>query len=391
MKDKLIDTFRGLTRNEYMVLAFTVAAFFSVYLQGAMILLLPLYVLVTRQTKLFLPKAKSSYFLLAFAVSAAISTFFFSQTGYLFGFVLETYYVKLLSIGIIILCFDIFFFINTITKRAFHLSLYLATFLSVVVVGIGAIQMALGLYPDPVNRPGRVASLFMNENYFGMMLEFTILITLFLFFKSHSKKEKIFFFSIFLINLTGLWLSQCRMAFLIAGLSLLIFLFFYSKKFSYFFFVLLCISAVLILIFPDLLPRTDTILSTVDFRLGIWKNAWEGFLELPILGRGYFAYCAVWTKSDNLLYSALHAHNLYLELLLNFGVIGTFIISLYSFFQCKASLSKGKHNRYNTALIVGTVMAILVHSVMDTTLFWPQTGYFAVLLLVCPHVYTQGE
>ena len=390
---KYLKPFRELTKNELVVLSFVIASFISAYLQGAMILLLPFYVLLTRQLKEYLPKRKSSYLLLAFGISAAISTFLFSGTGYLNGFVLETWYVKLLSVGVIVLIFDIYFFVNVITRRVFLLSLKISAVCSIFCFIVAATQKVLGIYPDPVFRPGRVASTFMNENYYGMLIEFVVLIALFLWFRTKKTNGRIFYTGVIILNLAALWLCQTRMSFVIVGITVFIFLFFHARRVSYAILGVITVIGVVLVFHPTFLPRFNTISSYLDYRLGIWEVAIEAIPNSLLLGRGYYSYCHVWTLVANPEFAALHAHNLYIEVLLNFGIVGTVFLSTYCAIQISRSLKncKSSGNQTEATLIICMVCAILVHNLADTTVFWPQTGFFAVLLLASPSVYIQEK
>ncbi len=382
--------FSKFTLNEYVILAFVTSTFISPYLQAALFLALPFFGFVTKQFTLFLPKKKSDWMIVSFALLAALSTFLFAKEGLVFSFQLKPIYLYLLSVGIIILVFDIFFISKVMTRRVFLIGLSTTALLSITSFIVALFQRIFEIFPDPVNRPGRVASVFFNENYYGMVIEFVVLICLFLFFETRDKRKKAFFSIAFAFNVAALWLCQSRMAFIIVAGAVLIFLFFNHKKLFYSFLILAVVFCLLLIRFPNLLPRFDTISSYFDFRLGIWKSAINAFFENPILGRGYFSYSSIWLESqESWQFQALHTHNLYIEVLLNFGIIGAFLLfgySLIRIFSCFKTCKQEK-SRNGVALIVTVCLAIFLHGLADTTIFWPQTGFFAIFLLISSDVY----
>ncbi len=381
--------FFSFTPNERIVCLFVVSTFISVYLQALLMLLLPIYILATKQTKKALPSKAFDYLLLLFSVSACLSTFLFAKNGYIHTTLVKKEYFYYLSIGIIILCFDIFFFVKILTKRVFQAGLKIISCMSLFSIAVAAFQKIFGIFPDPVNRPGRVASLFNNENYFGMVIEFAVVITLYLFVITKEKKKKYFYLFVVFANLIGLWLCQTRMAFIVVAITFFIFAFRHNRKLSYVFTLLFLCGVVVLILFPQLLPRFDSISSYLEFRLGIWSVALKAIPQSLLLGRGYYSYSTVWTEAIGTCFPALHTHNLYIEMVLNFGILGTAFLAIYVFHlivqcvqNCRANLL-----RPELTMVMTAVLAVAVHGLADTTIFWPQTGFFAVFLLAAPHLY----
>ncbi len=397
MKNKLklvSEAFKGLTTNEYLVLLFVVASFLSVYFISALILLLPIYIFATRQWKKALPKNAFDWFLLIFAALAFLSTLIFAKDGVVDHFTLKREYLCFLAVGILILCFDIFFFLDVMTKHTFQLSLRIATAMSILTFTVALIQKILGIYPDPINHPGRVASLYINENYYGMALEFVLLITLYLLLKTKKKSFNVFYSFVFIINVIALWFCQTRMAYIVVAFSVLIFLILSKPKAALYYIAIFALGSFLIIMHPSILPRFDSTTSYLNFRIGIWQCALESFKRFPLLGRGYFAYSAIWREHYlNVYYPALHAHNIYMEVLINFGIIGSVFLLLYCYDkvkQCIQNCIKAR-DKASLAFVLAIVCGILIHGLADNTIFWPQTGFFAVLLLAKPEVYVNDQ
>ena len=387
-------SFADLKANDYVVLLLITSAFVSVFLQTALMVLLPLYALLSRQGKKLLPKKKSDFLLIAFSLVAMLSTLLFSKDAVITDGALVKAYLKLLSVGIFILCFDIFFFVSILRRRSFLLGLKLSAVLSITSFAVAVYQKAAGIFPDPIQRPGRVASVFMNENYYGTIIEFIALICLYFIFRSESLREKIFFAIVYAMNVFGLWLCQSRMAYIVVALSFLLFLFVFQRRAAYIVMIILAGFSSVLIRFPALLPRFDSILSYLDFRLGIWDCAFRAFRLSPWIGRGYYSYSSIWTEVfAEEYFPALHAHNLYIELLINFGIIGFLLLSLFvlnKIFSCLKICYQQKDS-LSIALIGSAALCIAVHGCADITIFWPQTGIFAALLFASPQVYVSKE
>lgn len=391
MKDKL----SSLSLNEYIILSFIIAAFISPYLMGGMMVLLPLYMLFSGQIKKALPKDKFSYILFIFAIVALLATFIYGKDGSVDNYVMKSAYAKLLAVGIFILIFDIFFFINIMTKKAFHLSLKTAAFLSIAINLYAHIQMHFGWYADAERRFGRVASVFLNENYYGTALEFFAIIIFYLMFKEKKLVNQLVYAAMFAFNAWGLWLCQTRASYVTVCVCMFLFLFIYKRRISYVIFSVLVIGVLILIKNPSVLPRFLDIVRDFDFRTVIWKASLAEFIKNPLIGHGYFAYSAVWMDYEATLgaFPALHTHNLYLEMLLNFGLLGTIPLVTYVLRSCYLCIKHcvQSRNKLSLALVVSAICAVGLHGMLDTTIFWPQTGIFAVLILSCPHVYSKED
>ncbi len=393
---------KSLTLNEYIILALVVSTFVSAFLLSALVLLLPVYFIATHQVKKALPKKKHEYALLFFSFIALISTFAFSKDAVFGDILIKAVWIKFLSIGIIILVFDIFFFTNIMTRRAFHISMVLSSLLSITSFIVALIQKILGIFPDPIERPGRVASIFFNENYYGTVIEFVVIIALFLLFKSTKRKARILYTLVIIVNIAGLYLSQCRTAYISIALSILVFTYFHIDKkqflkillvlFSFFLVIMLCSK----IVDHDFLNRFDlsTLFNDIDFRIGIWKNAFHSIAEYPLLGRGYYAYPAVISEiPGGTHYWAIHAHNLFIELMMDFGLVGAIFLIVFCIGAVNACTKACKTAQDKTcgALILSAILSIVIHGMLDITVIFPQTGFFPVLLLTISQTYEAKE
>ena len=82
-------------------------------------------------------------------------------------------------------------------------------------------------------------------------------------------------------------------------------------------------------------------------------------------------------------YPTTHSHNIFLEPILSFGIIGTVILLVYLLYFYKRVITC--HNAQNqikiTALILSLTCAILIHGTTDLTFMWIQTGLLYCLIM----------
>ena len=151
-----------------------------------------------------------------------------------------------------------------------------------------------------------------------------------------------------------------------------------ASSFSAFLSILFIVAAAgffVLLNVPELFPRILHIGGTTDNRVQIWDLAVNSISESPWFGRGFFGYYQVSLATEG-SYVTTHAHNIFIEPLLSFGIIGSLIlfICVFILFEkivlCKNFLRKGGI----TYLIFALTAGILIHSIIDMTMLWMQTA-----------------
>ena len=393
----------GFTANEYAVFLVVASGFIHIFIQAALIALLPVYALATRQAKLCLPKKKYGYLFLLFAVIALITTFVHAADAYWEGFhfptvdsagtpvhtvVVSSLYLKGLAVLIVGLFFDLHFFSNVMTRKASLAAMKLAAGMSGAACFVSLIQRLTESWVSP-ERAGRVASVFSNENYYGTVVEFMLIITAYLFFRAKTAKGKALCAVLFAMNAAGIAFSGCRTALVCSAAGILLFFLVYDRRV---FFVLAGVGALagaILAIKTDLVARLFEQADDLEYRLGIWKTAWDAFRDHFLFGRGFYSYSSAWMDYNGGAYFAIHAHNLYLDTLTNFGVTG--FLSLFGYFGfALTDLFSGlirRRRKAETALCIGVLAAVLIHGLTDVTLVWTQTAAIPALILLCPGSY----
>ena len=157
--------------------------------------------------------------------------------------------------------------------------------------------------------------------------------------------------------------------------------------------VLLVLGSVLLLGGQDSLLRGIGLQSgqtdVSSGRLHFWQIAWQIFLAHPIIGAGFDSFGVAFTRLDtwNGFYRVERAHNDYLQMLADGGVIGfACVVSFVALFLKKgiAAISSQK-DRLLRSIVTGAFagcLGILVHSFFDFPLRTPANAFFFLLLVV---------
>lgn len=130
-------------------------------------------------------------------------------------------------------------------------------------------------------------------------------------------------------------------------------------------------------------------------RTHIWNVTLEVIKENPLLGAGLGAFPQAYTKHDTLngLERVEQAHNDYLQVLADAGIIGLLIGGLFVFLVFRAGLKNIRtENTFRRGIAVGALagcFAIFVHSVFDFVLH--TTAVSLMFLTLCALVVLSGR
>ncbi|MBQ0066078.1 MAG: O-antigen ligase family protein [Firmicutes bacterium] len=314
----------------------------------------------------------------------------FMVLGFIFS-ILSKNLMGVVNMGGYFLLFGfVMFYRKHLTRRLLPLILEEVVLLSIVVNVIGLIQFAYlsnkyghsFLEFKVLNSPKkRITYTWWNANFYAMINEFVIVCCMARFVQCKKVISKIFYVVIGLFNLMLIYLTGCRAAFMPFVILVPIFLFLTKEnKWAVASIVCILLFAVGIYFFPRLIPRIDDV-KTVNSRIEIWTCALNGLKTHPLFGQGPQAYGIIYPVYNG--HPAPHAHNIYLDVLINFGVVGTGIIIAYITSVTKDAmkmLSWKEHPEYFAIALAFAIIA-LVHGIMDCTLNMPCTGLFFLLMV----------
>ena len=221
----------------------------------------------------------------------------------------------------------------------------------------------------------RTTSLFVNANYYAYICE---LVTIVLVFALIQYGMKPLYWAAIVANIGGIFLSGCRSAWLAIFFGVLVVLL-CLKKYRQ-----LSVTAVfgaialtLTFLLPGLLfPRIGTMKSDTNLRVLIWKTAIGYINAHPLFGQGMITYYLISTGRAH----DTHAHNLFLDPLVNFGIIGTALLLVFLLFYLRGFIQKLRENPA-CAIALGVMTATFVHGFTDIPFVGAQTGPMLLLML----------
>lgn len=124
-------------------------------------------------------------------------------------------------------------------------------------------------------------------------------------------------------------------------------------------------------------------------RAHFWNVAWHIFLENPVLGSGLNSFGVAFTRFDtwNGFYRVEQAHNDYLQMLADGGILGVACVAVFVFLLLKKGIAAvGDHrDGLSRSVVTGALagcLGILVHSFFDFPLRTPANAFFFLLLIV---------
>jgi len=220
----------------------------------------------------------------------------------------------------------------------------------------------------------RTPSVFFNPNYYGAIITFVVLLCIYRLIIKNG--NPIFTLFTLAANLLGLLLCNCQSAFfsIILGVFVLLLL---TKKYK-----IVIAFAVLGLIslpfLPYILPRISGAFENISIRATIWNAGIRGFLDNPGFGRGMMGYMQIYEKFGG--QKNFHCHNMFIDLLLSFGIVGNLPLIAFVVKPIAKAFKEKSH------LFIAVLAAVLLHSLVDVTLAFVQTGALAAVFLAIPYI-----
>lgn len=359
VKSLLVKYLKGENKHETLLI-FAVASLFLPYVLSAIALIFVVArALILKESRERIFKDKDSRFVLVFM---------------LLNFAAPIFYKNYFGIAAFFAISGILFFALYIraymTKSLFNKISDVAAFMSI------AAAFASTFIKAP-EHDMRSPSVFFNPNYYGAMITFAILLCAYRFISKEG--NRVFLLFTILANVYGLLNADCQSAFFSIALGLWVLLLF--KKCYKSFAVVTVLAVVGVICLPHLtfiMPRISGAFENIMKRADIWQAGFNAFLDTPVFGRGLLAYKQIGTLYGGPVNN--HCHNIFIDMLLSFGVIGCIPLVIY---VIKNILKiKGKES---APLILALCAAVLLHGLVDVTLIWIQTGAFAAFLLSAPY------
>ena len=228
-------------------------------------------------------------------------------------------------------------------------------------------------------------SFYFHPNFLGSLMAAVILVCAYKVVVKRNDKK--YYYAIAILAATTIFFTESMFAWIevLVGLSILLLLARRHQLLGILLIMVAFAGAVLYTapeIFEKIIPRIAHADDTFTNRVLIWDFTIEEIKQNFLFGRGFFSLFQL-SGIKNPPYPAVHAHNIFLEPLLSFGVIGSLLlfsmifILFYRVVLCKNLLRKS----HVTTLIFSITAAILIHSIVDMTMLWMQTSLLYCIVM----------
>ncbi|HEW4739433.1 TPA: O-antigen ligase family protein [Streptococcus pneumoniae] len=376
-----IEKLKGLSSKELILLGIILSIFLPFYLFVVVLCLYIISLIFTGDMKSILQKMGEHPMLLLFlSYSTVISILAQNWMG------------LVASVGMFL--FTIFFlhYQSILSHKFFRLILQFVLFGSVLSAAFASLEHFqivkkfnyAFLSPNmQVWHQNRAEVTFFNPNYYGIICCFCIMIAFYLFTTTKLNWLKVFCVIAGFVNLFGLNFTQNRTAFpaIIAGA--IIYLFTTIKNWKAFWLSIGVFAIGLSFLFSsDLGVRMGTLDSSMEERISIWDAGMALFKENPFWGEGPLTYMHSYPRIHAPYHE--HAHSLYIDTILSYGIVGTILLVLSSVAPVRLmmDMSQESGKRPIIGLYLSFLTVVAVHGIFDLALFWIQSG-FIFLLVMC--------
>lgn len=376
-----IEKLKGLSSKELILLGIILSIFLPFYLFVVVLCLYIISLIFTGDMKSILQKMGEHPMLLLFlGYSTVISILAQNWMG------------LVASVGMFL--FTIFFlhYQSILSHKFFRLILQFVLFGSVLSAAFASLEHFqivkkfnyAFLSPNmQVWHQNRAEVTFFNPNYYGIICCFCIMIAFYLFTTTKLNWLKVFCVIAGFVNLFGLNFTQNRTAFpaIIAGV--IIYLFTTIKNWKAFWLSIGVFAIGLSFLFSsDLGVRMGTLDSSMEERISIWDAGMALFKQNPFWGEGPLTYMHSYPRIHAPYHE--HAHSLYIDTILSYGIVGTILLVLSSVAPVRLmmDMSQESGKRPIIGLYLSFLTVVAVHGIFDLALFWIQSG-FIFLLVMC--------
>lgn len=376
-----IEKLKGLSSKELILLGIILSIFLPFYLFVVVLCLYIISLIFTGDMKSILQKMGEHPMLLLFlSYSTVISILAQNWMG--------------LAASVGMFLFTIFFlhYQSILSHKFFRLILQFVLFGSVLSAAFASLEHFqivkkfnyAFLSPNmQVWHQNRAEVTFFNPNYYGIICCFCIMIAFYLFTTTKLNWLKVFCVIAGFVNLFGLNFTQNRTAFpaIIAGA--IIYLFTTIKNWKAFWLSIGVFAIGLSFLFSsDLGVRMGTLDSSMEERISIWDAGMALFKQNPFWGEGPLTYMHSYPRIHAPYHE--HAHSLYIDTILSYGIVGTILLVLSSVAPVRLmmDMSQESGKRPIIGLYLSFLTVVAVHGIFDLALFWIQSG-FIFLLVMC--------
>lgn len=341
-----------------------------------------LIVCLTNYNVTYLFHSKTHKYALSLFVLAMISSLVYKNTKGLL----------VIGIGVLFYIFALYYS-EFITKKTFDKQLNILLVMSIPNAFAGLAQI-YDLFPQLDYRyihpmlwqwgDARATASFYHPNYYALICVFLLLIVSYKLYVVQNFKTRLWYVGIAAVNVMGVIVTMTRsiMFALLPALLVMCWCMRYRRTSKYILVGSLVVIVVALLVYQHI-PRFDpnVIEDNVDIRYSIWQAALKATPDSWLIGRGPLAYMNIYEQYGG--YPTQHAHNIVLDSVLSYGVIGLVLIGVLSYRLIKRlnNIRYIRQMRPLYALCMASVIAVVVHGMIDISILWVQTMYLFIVIV----------
>ena len=374
---KLINRF---SKPERMIILSVILLAFPFYICVPLYIIQVIYLFKTKEIQAAFKNTTNSKYLLYFLSFSFLVSLFF-----------QNYIGIIVTLALVIIISIMLYYRVHINASVFDFIVELIIMLSIFWAIIGFYEYLMILEKNGIHefmikiyarRENRLNSVMFNANYYASSIEMVLLLILYQFIKAKNQFFKQSYYSIVaILNCFILFLSGTRTSWI--ALLGAVFIFFIINK-NYKWCALFISSAIVIVVYflfhIDKIPRVEYLLSNLGVRGKIWSASIHAIIDNPLFGRGPMTYMQIYEQYQG--HNTHHAHSIYLEPILSYGLIGVGLWLPYLKSGFKNIISTYHQNRLHFALMVSAIVTTLIHGVMDYSMFFIHPG-FLLLFIIC--------
>jgi len=279
------------------------------------------------------------------------------------------------------------------TLKVIEILVFFAFFLGV----FGLIQFAtwngkIYWFRDPLFARAAPFGPFVNKNHFAGFIVMIIPFSLGLMMKSGRIEKKFLYGFLGVVSTIALFFTTSRGGILSFLAGIVVFVLFSSRKgISKTILIPICMFVVILagyLLFFGISPILERFAEssvTTDSRLVAWRGTLSAFSDYPVFGSGLGTFQHIFKvyQPEGLRLYWNHAHNDYLELLLELGIVGTLIVMLFFVVVLKTIIKTNwsRKDVYLGAAFLSSITTIAFHSIVDFNLHIPSNALLFSLIL----------
>jgi len=235
---------------------------------------------------------------------------------------------------------------------------------------------------------------FVNRNHFAGLMGMIVPLSLGLTFSERNREKKALQIFISVIMSLALFLSLSRGGIISFFGGLFIFSIViltlkrgssYRRLLPIFIFLAILVIYLLYLGITPIVERFYKTDVTSEQRLSAWQASLSIISDFPIFGSGMgtFQYIFKKYKPDGLYAYWDHAHNDYIEQLVEGGILGFILIAAFLFFVIRGlfRIDIKKNDLYLRAGIISSITAMMTHSFFDFNLHIPSNAIVFFMIL----------